>query len=308
MVSSAWMRSAAKTWVADHIDQRHQGCRGCAHPVGQRRDIEVDAFAFIDVALAIERQVQAVLGEQDMGEQLGACAPARDRMRGRRRLGDRFAGPAGELLAHVLDHLPLPRNELQRLGHVLADLAQPAVAAAWAGRRRRIDDALARQMRGQRTARRLAPLERWHRDLLGCRQLRRGLGLRRILFQVGKLQLKLIEQRATLRGLSELLVPQLLDRELELLDQQCPRLGFGFRRQAGRSLGAQHRLQRDHIVGERIVGAHRPKRITIRRSLSGLTIVLSIQIAAISRPLVGATYVAASASRCLPAGSQAGPA
>jgi hypothetical protein len=62
-------------------------------------------------------------------------------------------------------------------------------------------------MRGQRTARRLAPLERWHRDRLGCRQLRRGLGLRRILFQVGKLQLKLIEQRATLRGLSELFVP-----------------------------------------------------------------------------------------------------
>ena len=112
-------------------------------------------------------------------------------------------------------------------------------------------------MLGQRTARRLAPLERWHRDLLGCRQLRRGLGLRRILFQVGKLQLKLIEQRATLRGLSELFVPQLLDRELELLDQQRPRLGFGFRGQAGRSLRAQHRLQRDHIIGERIVGAHR---------------------------------------------------
>jgi hypothetical protein len=64
-------------------------------------------------------------------------------------------------------------------------------------------------MRGQRTARRLAPLERWHCDLLGCRQVRRGLGLRRILFQVGKLQLKLIEQRATLRGLSELFIVSL---------------------------------------------------------------------------------------------------
>ena len=120
---------------ADHVDQRHQGCRGCADPICQRRDVEIDAFAFIDVALAIERQVQAVLGEQDMSEQLGTCAPARDRMRGRRRLADRFAGPAGELLAHVLDHLPLPRNELQRLGHVLADLAQSAVTTAWAGRR-----------------------------------------------------------------------------------------------------------------------------------------------------------------------------
>ena len=41
---------------------------------------------------------------------------------------------------------------------------------------------------------------------------RRRLGLRRILFQIGQLKLELIEQRATLRGLAELLVPQLLDR------------------------------------------------------------------------------------------------
>jgi hypothetical protein len=120
-------------------------------------------------------------------------------------------------------------------------------------------------MRRQWTARRLAPLERQHRDRLGCRQLRRGLGLRRILFQVGKLQFELIEQRATLRGLPELFVPQLLDRELELLDQQRPRLGFGFRGQAGGALGAQHCLQGVHIIGERIVGAHRAKRITTRR-------------------------------------------
>ena len=48
----------------------------------ERRYIEIDAFALIDVALTIERQVQAVLGEQDMGQQLGPCAPARDRVRG----------------------------------------------------------------------------------------------------------------------------------------------------------------------------------------------------------------------------------
>ena len=99
--------------------------------------------------------MQAVLGEQHLRQQRRSGASARDRMRGRRRLGDRLAGPAGELLAHVLDHLPLARHHLQRLGHVLAQLAQRA-AAARAGRRRRIDDALARQMLGQRPARRLA--------------------------------------------------------------------------------------------------------------------------------------------------------
>ena len=118
------MRSAAKTWVRIAVDQRHQRRRCRAHPVGQRRHVEIDAFPRIDCALAVERQMQAVLGEQDMGEQLRPRAPAGDRVRWRRRLADRFAGPAGELLAHVLDHLPLARNELQRLGHVLADLAQ----------------------------------------------------------------------------------------------------------------------------------------------------------------------------------------
>jgi len=45
-------------------------------------------------------------------------------MRGGRQLRDRFAGAAGEFLAHVLDHFPLARDELQRLGYVFTDLAQ----------------------------------------------------------------------------------------------------------------------------------------------------------------------------------------
>lgn len=170
----------------DRIDQRHQGCRGGTYPVRERRYVEIDAFTLVDVALTMKRQVQAVLGEQDMGQQLGPCTPARNRMRGSRRLGDRFAGPADELLAHVLDHLPLARNELQRLGHVLANLAQSAVAAAWAGGRHWIDNALPRQMLRQRPAGWLAALERWHRNLLGC-HLRRGLSLRRVLLQIGEL-------------------------------------------------------------------------------------------------------------------------
>jgi hypothetical protein len=45
----------------DCLDQRHQRrCRG-ANPVGERSDIEIDAFAGIGCALAVERQMQAVL-------------------------------------------------------------------------------------------------------------------------------------------------------------------------------------------------------------------------------------------------------
>jgi hypothetical protein len=60
-------------------------------------------------------------------------------------------------------------------------------------------------------------------------------------------------QCAALGGLSELLMPQLLDREFELLDQQGPRPGLRFCGQAGRSLGRAalpsappHRRERNH--------------------------------------------------------------
>jgi hypothetical protein len=114
---------------ADQQDERHQrgGCR--ADPIGKRGDVEIDTFAGIGGALPIERQMKAVFGEQNMRKQPRACAPARNRMRGCRRLGDALAGAAGELLAHVLDHLPLARDELQRLGYVLAELVQSSAAA-----------------------------------------------------------------------------------------------------------------------------------------------------------------------------------
>lgn len=44
-----------------------------------------------------------------------------------------------------------------------------------------------------------------------------------------KLQLELVQQCASLERRSELLVPQFLDRELELLDQEGPRPGVRFR-------------------------------------------------------------------------------
>ena len=212
VVSSAWMRSAANTWARIASTSGIRVAAAGADPVGQRRDVELDALAGIGRALAVERQMQAVLGEQHMRQQPRPGASARDRMRRRRRLGDRLAAPAGELLAHMLDHLPLARHQLQRLGHVLAELVQRA-AAARAGRGRRIDHALARQMLGQRPARRLAPRRRPARPALvrlGDLRRRLGLGLRPP--PARQLQLELVEQRAALRRLAEPLVPQLGDR------------------------------------------------------------------------------------------------
>jgi len=53
----------------------------------------------------------------------------------------------------------------------------------------------------------------------GGGHLHHRLGLCRIRFQISKLKLKLIEQRSPFRGLTKPIVPQLPDRELELLDQ-----------------------------------------------------------------------------------------
>jgi hypothetical protein len=123
---------------------------------------------------------------------------ARDRMRRRRRLGDLLACPAGVLLPHVLDHLPLAGHQLQRLGHVLAQLVQGSTTAR-AGLRARVDDALAWQMVGQGPTCRLTPFERLHLNPARSIDLVPGLGLGLILFQIEQAELELAQQRAALR-------------------------------------------------------------------------------------------------------------
>ena len=99
---------------------------------------------------------------------------------------------------------------LQRLGHVLANLAQRGAAAARTRGRRRMHEALARQVIRQRPARRPLALETFNLDLRGGGRSGRQLGLRlgfgRILFEIGKPKLKLLENGAALGGLAVLLM------------------------------------------------------------------------------------------------------
>src|SRR5689334_2594218 len=69
--------------------------------------------------------------------------------RKRVKLADLLVVAAGELLADMLDHFPLPRDDLQRLGDILAQLAPPRAAAAKANGRSRLDHPLPRQMLGE---------------------------------------------------------------------------------------------------------------------------------------------------------------
>jgi hypothetical protein len=77
----------------------------------------------------------------------------------------------------------------------------------------------------------------------------------RILFQVGELQLKLIEQHSTFRGLSELLVLQLLDRVFELLDQQRAVLHLALGCKQRRPMRDDQRMRTGKISRQRIMSS-----------------------------------------------------
>src|SRR5271166_3814782 len=171
----------------------------------------------------------AELADQDHGEQARASEAARDRMRRRWRLGDTLAVPAGELLAHPLDDLPPPRLAFERLGHHFAELAQPPAAALAADARRRLDDALDRQIVRElaRPARRTPPRRFGG---LGSRDLGLGLflGLRR--FQILDRQFELLdEQLAALRRLAVGLAARLGQLQLQPLDLEGANFRFALR-------------------------------------------------------------------------------
>ena len=169
-----------------------------------------------------------------------------------RHLRDGLAGPAGEALAHGLDHLEPARNDFERLGHVLGELGQLALTAgagcgtgdhhplSWQVGREWCTDRLAAGAGGPGGIGR-----RRVRPDSGVVLGRGGLGLL-------QLQLELIEQLAAALGRSaEPVVPHLGDDELEMRDD---RLGAGrplLSDPPGRLLGQQRRAEAGDVVGSR---------------------------------------------------------
>ena len=107
----------------DLVNKRLQRGTACANPIGERRDIEIDAVVGVDLALPVQRQMRAILREQNMRQQLRPGPAACNRMRWCRCFGDLFARPAAELFADVADDLPADGDQLQRLRRGLAEFA-----------------------------------------------------------------------------------------------------------------------------------------------------------------------------------------
>ena len=125
----------------DQLVERPQRRRTGADMIGHGRDRELDPLARILLALPVERLVVGVFLDQHHRQQARAGKAPGDRTEGSRRLRDRLARPAAELLPHMLGHEPLPRDHVERLGDILADLGELAAATARARGRRGVDDA-----------------------------------------------------------------------------------------------------------------------------------------------------------------------
>ena len=133
--------------------QRAQVPGGMSDPVRQRRTIEIDALAGVNLGLPVQRQMIGIFGHQNLGDGGLGRQAAFDQPRRSRRLHDTvLAGPAGIFGPPGDEDAELRRHDVQPLALVLADPVQLALAAG-AGLVVDVDDDLdPRQMRRQRSA------------------------------------------------------------------------------------------------------------------------------------------------------------
>jgi hypothetical protein len=124
----------------DQLVERRQDGRAGADMIGHGRDRELDPLAGILLALPVERLMVGVFLNQHHRQQARSGKAACDGMEWGRRLRDRLTGPAAELLSYMLGHKPLPRNDVERLGDILADFRELGAAAARTRGRRGVND------------------------------------------------------------------------------------------------------------------------------------------------------------------------
>jgi hypothetical protein len=199
-----------------------------ARPVAQRGAVEVEALPPVDLGLAVERQMVAELGDDDVGDQrLGGQAARHEALRGVD-LRDRTpAAAAGVPRPPCHEHPELRRHDVEALRDVLADPGHWSTTAR-AERRGRLDHPLdPRQVRGEPAAVAVDGAR------LGARRCQRRAGpllggLQHALRDLHVLKRQVVLVGAQLlRARAELPAPQIVDDQLQptpsLLDLGQPR-------------------------------------------------------------------------------------
>ena len=224
--------------------------RSASDPVGERRAIEANALALVNLRLAVERQVIGIFGDEHVRNRRFRRQAAFDQPRRGRRLDDDVLACAAGVFGSAHDqHSELRRHDIELLADVLANLVKLAPTAR-AGLVLDVDNRLdARQMRRQSSTVR-APIARRRRPLRG----RSCLGFR------SRARLSLLE---VFEREQQLILRQRLGATAEAMALQFPDdLGQPF---AADLLGDQHRLQCFGIVGKRVDGLRHSRDETIIR-------------------------------------------
>jgi transposase len=163
--------------------------------------------SFLQVRFCVLASFRLQLSIRSLMQLFRPGPSARCRMEGRRWLRDRLAVSAGELLAHRLDHLPLARNLLQRLGDVLAHLDDAVGTAAGAARGGGDDHTLTGQMVGEWLACRTATLESGNARGFSGGAFGGNLVLGGGSLEIIELQLHLVDQQGAALGAAAILLP-----------------------------------------------------------------------------------------------------
>lgn len=114
--------------------QRLQQCAGLADPVGHGRTTEINTFPGVNLGLAIERQVVAIFGDQDMGDEARSRLAALDGQRRHLGLDLRIAALAGEARLETVfvgRERQYNRRFLQMCSHYLIEPVACTPASGW---------------------------------------------------------------------------------------------------------------------------------------------------------------------------------
>jgi len=94
-------RGAGAHVTRDPLGQRLQERRHMTDPARHDGAVDLHPAAPVNVGLAMQREMIAIFGDEDVGEQRRPRASLLDRQRRHGRLHDRLAGAAAHLRAHM---------------------------------------------------------------------------------------------------------------------------------------------------------------------------------------------------------------